>query len=130
MTQPCTYHWHLEKTPTGRIQCAECQTHITEIPSFVDIGHDVFIRPTMHSKTCALREEGPGGYLVLHFTAEGRGCEGTVPTCKACGGDRAWDVVGEGPTLTLSPSILCGATIPDHAGGFHGFIQNGKWVQA
>jgi hypothetical protein len=66
---------------------------------------------------------------VFHKTKDGKDCAGFVPfrgrAWDACfsGEIAAWDVLSIDP-LTLSPSILCRAC------GDHGFIRDGKWVQA
>jgi hypothetical protein len=58
-------------------------------------------------------------------------CEGFVGVAEAHA--HRWAMTGslEGGDLTLSPSILCTlGSITNQPCGFHGFVQNGKWVPA
>lgn len=84
----------------------------------VDIGLGVAIEPY----EC---QHGVAGYWV--FFDDASDDIGTVRTCKLCPNPRGvpvWDTVQQEP-LTLSPSIQC----VGHA-HHHGFIRDGKWVQA
>jgi hypothetical protein len=60
-------------------------------------------------------------------------CEGFVAIDKVHHPEKHWEMTGtlEGGDLTLSPSILCvlGSATTEKC-GFHGFVQNGKWVPA
>lgn len=60
--------------------------------------------------------------------SDGFRCEGTV---RIAGTNHpCWTMAGSlaGGDLTLSPSILCAGA--SGCGGYHGFVQNGKWVAA
>jgi len=64
-----------------------------------------------------------------HLTKDGKECKGFIPLkggswVNEFGKDLgAWDVISLDP-LTLSPSLLCRVC------GSHGFIRDGKWVEA
>lgn len=54
-------------------------------------------------------------------------CHGWVPVTAA---DRdGWTLVSEDP-LTLTPSIRCGCDMTQAGAGQHGFITDGRWVNA
>lgn len=90
----------------------------------IDIGGD-------HKITYTEYEGEPAGIVEWHKKADGQWCRGWVPFRQSAWGRgfennpgwQGWDVVQREP-LTLSPSILCRAC------GSHGFIREGKWVQA
>ena len=65
-----------------------------------------------------------GGILSHIFPANPSGrCEGSFTLRGMGSGEPEWDMIGSFDSPTLAPSLLC------HC-GFHGFIQNGKWVNA
>lgn len=77
----------------------------------------------------ALAEQLPverWGASLTHAGPDGEPCEGMVtfdgPVQQAVGALKCWTVESWDP-LTLSPSILCDC-------GWHGFIQEGRWVPA
>lgn len=73
------------------------------------------------------------GFIIGHDRAgiEHR-CEGMVTVDRQGEPGPTWSMTGsvEGGDLTLSPSILCVIGSGDYGArcGFHGFVQNGKWV--
>lgn len=92
-----------------------------------EIPEGVCLRPVVHGD-----DEHLAGFHIGHERAGGydpeihafERCEGYVNVDPDDPSPR-WEMTGslEGGDLTLSPSILC-------SDGFHGFIQNGKWVPA
>lgn len=121
MSERCEYHWFYEKRD-GAVVCAECRDPIENNSRYRALDHDHWISETHHAKSCG--RDGVSGFLILHITADGRGCEGSVPACPTCSRSGAcWEMSGAGETLTLSPSVLC-------VDGDHGFVREGKWVPA
>lgn len=56
------------------------------------------------------------------------GDDGPADWCIGSFSTRLWTVTGEHPTMTVSPSLLCGMVgRPDSGCGRHGFIREGQW---
>ena len=87
---------------------ADGATHLTE---------DIAIKP--YAQT-----DGPGGYFFMHRHEQANPELHAVPGwCVGSFRFPQWTLVQREP-LTVTPSILC----VDH--GTHGFITDGKWVNA
>lgn len=71
----------------------------------------------------SMHDEGLYGFTEAHRTATGEWCAASIARPGKGAGQPEWDVISEDP-LTLSPSILCRRC------GNHGFIREGKWVEA
>lgn len=70
--------------------------------------------------------EGPRGARCSMGKPRGEErCSGWVPLA----GSDAWSTVSLEP-MTLTPSIRCGCDCDDAGAGQHGFITNGRWVNA
>jgi hypothetical protein len=63
----------------------------------------------------------PGGWLVM---LPNRATWGTWE--HAAGTGKPWDITGDAPNLTVTPSILD----PTPGNGWHGWIRNGELVPA
>lgn len=98
------------------------QLHREPGADVLDLGSDV--RLQFHG-----RQGHPDGVRVgawlTHPTPDGVGCTGAVqfdvPAAEGLKGPR-WTVEQWEP-LTLSPSVLCSC-------GWHGWVRDGRWVQA
>lgn len=82
---------------------------------WTDIGHDVqvqlrYVNDVLHG--VAYRHKRPDN---------GAQCEGFAATKPAW--SDGWTVLSEAP-IHIEPSLLCNAC------GHHGFIRDGRWVQA
>lgn len=56
-------------------------------------------------------------------------CGGLAPTDPAYESKAHWTIVSEEP-LTLQPSIQCTCNLEHPGEGQHGFVTNGRWVNA
>lgn len=94
----------------------------------IDLGSGYEAEPRYHpdgtGELLGVWVIGPAGEQC-NFPAEGR-CGGWVPVND---GDRGWAYSSEDP-LTLTPSIRCGCDVKQPGRGQHGFITNGRWVNA
>lgn len=88
-----------------------------------------------------LRAPGAYAFMVDHKTGERMGIQHSCPCgCgmqsamwfrdKAISRDHEWDVVGEWPNVTLSPSIgIARGAGPNGGFHWHGYLENGVWVE-
>lgn len=107
----------------------------------LDLGDGVTLRwtswepdPALNPWAADLPALGPGehfGAILSHRTPDGGYCEGMIQfdtprtqafVARSTYNKALWQVQSWEP-LTISPSVLCSC-------GWHGFIREGKWVDA
>lgn len=88
--------------------------------SELDLGNGVSI--DLH--TCGHSKDGEYTGGIVKFHDQDPSCDGFISWCKLCHPSKHWELVSLDP-LEISPSVACG-THPHH----HGYIRQGKWVQA
>jgi hypothetical protein len=97
----------------------------------VEIGSGYAVEPYEEDGVlCGFWVTGPAGEFC-HYPFEGR-CGGlcrTVLTAKTPSGAGIWRVERVSP-LTLSPSIRCACDLERPGAGQHGFVRDGRWVNA
>lgn len=86
-----------------------------------------------------IKKAGAYQFMVSHQTGERLGIRHSCPcgcgsqsamwfTGKAISPDHEWEVVGEWPNVTLSPSIGIRGPVPGQF-HWHGYLENGIWVE-
>ncbi len=100
----------------------------------LDLGHNHTLRYTTWAPDRGLNPQYADlpdveriGAIVAHHKPDGSSCEGAIffdsETARRVLPDRPRWTVQSWEPLTLNPSLLC------HCGD-HGFIRDGRWVQA